>query len=195
MNLRWIRLPLARYRARHFRRRERFRKDYGILADSLMRRLDFGTVLDIGCANGFLLSSFVAAGKRVGGIELSRSALQVLPPEVAPLVTIGDFSVATGEWDLVCCVEMAEHVAPGRSEELVTTVARVARKQIYFTAAPPGQSGRGHVNCREHDEWLRWFRASGWALQEVQTKGLKNDLKDLTEAAWLRQNSMILAPQ
>ena len=181
-----------RFTARTFRQREQFRDDYGCLAASLLRRVEFESVLDVGCANGFLLGPFQEAGKRVGGIELSNAVLKVLPPTLVPLVAVGDFALAQGRWDLVCCVEMAEHIQPRRSEELVDTLVRLAIRNIYFTAAEPGQSGRGHVNCRAHGEWLHWFAARGWRLDEERTTGVRTDLAALTKASWLQKNSLVL---
>ncbi len=182
------------YRAEDFARRERFRDDYRRLAGHLLVELSFDSAYDVGCANGFLLAAFREAGKRVAGIELSPAVRRVLDPELQPLVEVGDFAAAAGHWDLVCCVEVAEHLPPPRSRELVDALARLAGRWIYFTAAPPGQVGRGHINCRPHDEWLGWFAAAGWALDEARTERLRDHLGGLTETPWLRTNSMLLSP-
>src|SRR5438128_887099 len=121
-----------------------------MVAASLLRHLDFQTVFDVGCANGFLLSAFSRAGKTIAGIELSPEVVAVLPPELRQVVAIGDFSAAQGSYELVSCVEVAEHIPAKRSEDLVATVTRLATRGIYFTAAPPGQKGHGHINCRPH---------------------------------------------
>src|SRR5262249_52346899 len=73
-----------------FRRRECYRANYMTLCDALADVLDFGTVLDLGCANGFLLESMDAKGKSVWGVELSPAALNVLPPALRNRVQIGD---------------------------------------------------------------------------------------------------------
>jgi SAM-dependent methyltransferase len=190
---RLFRLP-ERFAKRHFERREKYRPDYDLLRGSLLELMDFESVMDIGCANGFLLEGFDAAGKRVGGVELSPEVLDLLPKALGAKVTIGDFSEAAGDWDLVSCVEVAEHVPPGRSIDLVDTVTRLAGRWIYFTAAPPGQKGRGHVNCRPHDDWLGWFDERGWKLDEERTQDLRRRLEDLPTCHWLRGNSMILRP-
>lgn len=182
------------YRQKDFLGREKFRQDYRLVASALLRHLDFVTAFDVGCANGFLLAEFQGAGKRCAGIELSPSVREVLPEALQPLVEVGDFATAQGEWDLVCCVEVAEHLPPARSTELVTTLARLGRRWIYFTAAPPGQTGRGHINCRPHDEWLAWFEELGWRRHSELTDGLREHLKDLESAPWLRPNSLILTP-
>ena len=180
------------FEEKHFRAREKYRPDYRLVASSLLGRLDFGSVFDVGCANGFLLEAFHAAGKRIGGIELSPAAVAVLPEAIRPTVAIGDFGATTGRWELVCCVEVAEHIVPQRSAELVAVLADAAERWIYFTAAPPGQGGRGHINCRPPEEWLELFAGRGWSLDEGLTSALRGDLEALTEAHWLRGNSLVL---
>lgn len=185
---------LKPYRAKDFRQREKFRHDYRLIGQFLLRNLSFESAFDVGCANGFLLSEFLASGKRCGGIELSPAVREVLPPELQPLVEVGDFSAAPGQgdWDLVCCVEVAEHIPPERSGDLVATLSRLARSWIYFTAAPPGQTGRGHINCRPHREWLAWFEEVGWQREDAMTHRLRQELDALESAPWLRTNSFVL---
>jgi len=182
------------YRTEDFRRRDRYRADYLALGHALVENLDFSSVLDVGCANGFLMEGLESGDRRVAGIELSPAVVDVLPPELRERVRIGDFSKATGSWDLVCCVEMAEHIEAGRSQELVAKLAELAERWIYFTAAPPGQAGHGHINCRPHDEWLAWFAAAGWRTDEARTMNLREVLAGLSETPWLQHNSFLLAP-
>ncbi len=192
----WTLLPRRPkpYRRKDFVDRERYRPDYRALAGELMRAVEFESALDVGCANGFLLSEFLAAGRRVRGIEVSPAVREILPAELADAVQIGDFTAAAGAWDLVCCVEVAEHIPPERSEELVATLVRCARRAIYFTAAPPGQAGHGHINCRNHAEWLAWFEQLGWVEDPVRTARLKSVLSGLESAPWLAANSFLLVP-
>lgn len=189
----WFRRP-SLYKARHFRRREEMRADYQTVARSLLDHLDFDSVADVGCANGFLLEEFLAAGKPIAGIELSPAVVEVLADSIKPYVRIGDFSELDGAYELVCCVEVAEHIPPDRSEDLVAALTSRAQKWIYFTAAPPGQSGRGHINCRPHAEWLELFEARGWVRDDERTDELRNDLGTLQRANWLRGNSFVLSP-
>ena len=172
--------------------REKFHNDYRVIGRFLVRHLPFESAYDVGCANGFLLSEFVAADKRCAGIELSPAVREVLPPDLQPLVEVGDFSAAQGEWDLVCCMEVAEHIPPNRSRDLVAAVTGLARSWIYFTAALPGQTGRGHVNCRPHEEWLAWFDEAGWQPHDDLTRQLRQVLEGLDSTPWLRGNSFIL---
>ena len=85
-------------------------------------------------------------------------------------------------------------IPPGRSLDLVETLTRLARRWIYFTAAPPGQRGRGHINCRPHAEWLGWFAEHGWEIDTERTTRLREDLGSAPKAKWLQGNSVILRP-
>ena len=186
-------------RAGHFgrgrlRAREKYRDDYCIVAASLLKQINFDSVLDVGCANGFLLLPLHKAGKRVQGIDLSPDLSDFLPAELLARVTIGDFEEVSGQYDLVCCVEVAEHIKPGRSDRLIEVLTECATKWIYFTAAPPGQLGRGHINLQPQRDWTARFHARGWQVDEVKTLDLKNDLRKVEQATWLAENSLILRP-
>lgn len=183
------------YRSEDFRRRDRYRDDYLALGGFLAEDLEFASVLDVGCANGFLMEGLAGGGRRIAGIELSPEVHEVLPEELRERVEIGDFSAARGSWELVCCVEVAEHIEPARSEELVEKLVDLAEQWIYFTAAPPGQTGRGHINCRPHAEWLAWFSEAGWDTAEDKTHTLRRKLAGLTETPWLERNSFLLSPR
>ena len=86
---------------------------------------------------------------------------------------------------------MAEHIVPTRSEELVEVLTGISTRWIYFTAAQPGQSGHGHINCRPMEDWVAWFNARGWELDTERTEGLRTVLGELEKAVWLRGNSVI----
>jgi SAM-dependent methyltransferase len=179
---------------RRLRARERYRPDYVIVARGILRLLDFQSIYDVGCANGFLLAEFHAGGKCVRGIDLSPDVKQAVPLELVERVEVGDFAAARGRADLVCCVEVAEHIRPERSIDLIDTLTSLATRWIYFSAAPPGQLGRGHINCRPHEEWLAWLRERGWVVDEEKTSQLRRDLGEIRRAVWLIRNSFILRP-
>ena len=187
----WFRVPVP-FRSEDYALQEQYAKDYRLIAACLVAELDFDSVIDLGCANGLLLLPFHGAGKEVRGIELSPKVIPYLPSELREVVSIGDFSTMGGLADLVCCVEMAEHLKPSRSEELVDKLTSLARKWIYFSAAPPGQGGRGHINCRPMSEWIRWFEDRGWRFDEGKTAVLASTTRRLDKALWLHGNSVVL---
>ncbi|WP_251964078.1 class I SAM-dependent methyltransferase [Salinibacter ruber] len=173
--------------------REKFRSDYRIVANSLSDILDFYSVLDVGCAQGFLIEPLHEEGFHVEGIEVSDDVVKYLSESIASRVTIGDFSEADGSYDLVCCVEVAEHIEPARSEELVEKLCSLSSEWIYFTAAMPGQGGHGHINCRPHEHWIQWFEEREWFVRSDMTRELRQDLEEVKKTYWIKENSLILS--
>ena len=76
-------------------------------------------VLDVGCGGGILAESMAGAGASVSGIDLSEKALKVAKLHLHEsgksvdyqLMSAEDFAVQhAGEFDIVTCMEMLEHV-------------------------------------------------------------------------------------
>ncbi len=172
--------------------REKYRSDYKVLAGSISSNLSFHSVMDIGCAQGLLLNPLYESGYDVYGVEVSDDAIDFLPDELANRVTIGDFSDVSGSFDLVCCIEVAEHIKPSRSEELVAKICGISSQYVFFTAAPPGQKGHGHINCRPHDYWVSLFRDRNFKVLYDVTNNVKKDLKTVDHVDWIMDNCFVL---
>ena len=41
------------------------------------------------------------------------------------------------------------------------------------------------------EDWAGWFEARGWEIDTERTESLRTFLEELTEATWLRRNSVI----
>ncbi len=146
-------------------------------------------MLDIGCGIGAYLRLFerLGAGTVFG--------LDALPPE-ATVLGAGDY--ATGDlgtpidlgrrFDLVICVEVAEHLDPAREAALIETIARHADRAIVFSAAEPGQPGHGHVNCRPLAYWLDLWRVRGWLPDARESMAMRA----LASLSWFRRNLVVL---
>lgn len=96
--------------------------------------LDGARVLDVGCGGGILSESMDQAGARVTGIDLAERALavarlhQVESGSNVEYVQAGTESFAdghAGEFDVVTCLEMLEHVPS--PEEVVAACARLVK--------------------------------------------------------------------
>lgn len=175
-----------------FTRREAFREDYAKITKMLCSRIEFQSSMDVGCANGFLMEALLDLGKEAHGIEVSPEVIKVLPERLKERVEIKDFKHLKGTYDFVSCIEVAEHIPPYRSEGLVHALTNAATKSIFFTAAGPGQTGVGHINCRPHSDWLEMFAACGWKNDLAQTESIRVELKELPAVSWLHFNAFIL---
>ncbi len=83
---------------------------------------------------------------RVGDRVLHRDNLSV---------TDRNHELETETFDVITCIEVAEHLVPEAASVLCDTIARHLKVGglLAFTSAPPGQKGQHHVNCQPATYW------------------------------------------
>jgi len=168
--------------------------EYDAIALLLARTLEFSSVLDLGCGNGFIISKLAEMGRTVMGIDGSSHALDLMPPNLAGRTRILDLTmpVRLGRYDLVICSEVAEHLEATHAGTLVDNVCDNSAGQVFFTAATPGQGGVSHVNEQPHDYWIAMFNDRGYFLDDATTNAVRNELSAALKATWwLAKNAMI----
>jgi 2-polyprenyl-6-hydroxyphenyl methylase/3-demethylubiquinone-9 3-methyltransferase len=100
-------------------------------------------VVDVGCGGGILAESMAEAGARVTGIDLSEKALRVARLHLLESGRQVDYRLVSaealaderpGEFDVVTCMEMLEHVPDPAST--VAACARMARSGgwVFFSS-------------------------------------------------------------
>lgn len=150
------------------------------------------SVLDVGCGYGAFLAVWAELGvpTRVGveGDWIAREALLV-PPETVRVRNLEAPLDVEGRFDLVTCLEVAEHLSPQRARGFVADL--VARAPaVLFSAAIPGQGGTGHVNEQWQDYWVRLFRAQGYEPVDA----IRPRIWDDPEVCWwYAQNALLFA--
>ena len=99
-------------------------------------------VLDVGCGGGILSESMAAAGAEVSGIDLSEKALKVAKLHLLESGLKVDYQMIAaealaeqkpGEFDVVTCMEMLEHVPQPAS--IVAACARLVKPggHVFFS--------------------------------------------------------------
>ncbi len=171
-----------------------WRQEYKDIADILSKLLDFSSVLDLGCGNGFILASLKDHGKTVCGIDGSAHALETAPHELNEFLSLYDLTepLYLGKFDLVICTEVAEHLDAQFSDILIDNICGNSKGLVYFTAATPGQGGYCHINEQPHSYWIQEFDERGFCLHHELTYSIRGELnKSVHDVWWFAQNSMI----
>ncbi len=102
-------------------------------------------------------------------------------------------------FDLITCLEVAEHLPMDAHETLVDTIARHLRPMpnyeeqsglLLFSAAPPGQAGEHHIGCRPARDWRSMFHERGLSYREDLTRQLAHLIAFVSGPAshWLAAN-------
>ena len=155
--------------------------EYNAIADLLASWLQFSSVIDLGCGNGFIIAQLRELGKEVCGVDGSAEALKAAPPSVKGSIILRDLTAPLylGQYDLVVCTEVAEHLEEHFAEIVVDNICANARSLVFFTAATPGQGGHHHVNEQPYCCWIEKFSRRGFELDHDLTTQCRSSLSQV----------------
>lgn len=148
-------------------------------ASFFVRHLAYGlkpkSVLEFGCGLGTtsdFLARFVPGGSKVVCVEPEAMLGEVFgegsshsfpnrPLQLAMLSFAPEARKCSDalynssmEFELILSLEVAEHVPPEFTDELIRRLATATTKYLVFSAARPGQGGTGHLDDSMHSrEW------------------------------------------
>ncbi|MCA9798638.1 MAG: class I SAM-dependent methyltransferase [Cyanobacteria bacterium HKST-UBA04] len=149
------------------------------------------SLVDIGCGEGLFLNVFHQHGINVIGCDISEAALKVSSKDFIIFQADATKPIRFNQtFDLAMCVEIAEHIPNRCSRQLVKTLTK-ASDTVFFTAAPPGQGGVGHINEQPQAFWERLFQDEGFSLDESLSHYFRTTLQDAQVVYWLSRNIMI----
>jgi SAM-dependent methyltransferase len=150
------------------------------------------SVLDVGCGQGAWLSIWAKSGVgRVFGLDGEHVDTNHL------LISLDQFMAADlrhgwcldDRFDLVQCLEVAEHLPQSDAEALVRRLCNQG-DVVFFSAAQPGQGGAGHVNEQFPSYWAELFSRQGFAPFD-SIRPMLGGQKAV--APWYRFNALLFA--
>ncbi|MEM7202244.1 MAG: glycosyltransferase family 2 protein [Planctomycetota bacterium] len=147
------------------------------------------SVLDLGCGLGvYLLYAHFCGVKTVVGVDGFPGEASLVGPGAFRQHNLAEPLRLGHRFDLVMCLEVAEHLPPDAAQVLLETIAAHANDAILFSAADVGQAGNGHINCRPISDWLEAWDALGWEPDGIASFGFRA----LSTLSWFCRNPMVL---
>lgn len=167
------------------------RASANVIAPLLVAASTPASVVDVGCGEGYFLDAFREHGiSDTLGVDgpFNDGAVVRAAGHGFRNVDLQGGPLALGRrFDLVVCLEVAEHLKPRFAEELVAGLTS-AGPAIVFSAAVPGQGGDGHVNEQPQSYWAEIFAAHGfWPSDVVRPETWADD----RVSWWYRQNLLV----
>ncbi len=134
---------------------------FGTIADRIVADFAPTTVLDAGCAWGFLVEALRARGVDAHGIDISEFAISQVTPDVAPFCKVGSIVEPFGtRYDLIVTMEVVEHMPPLEADRAITNLA-AHTDRVLFSSSPFDLREPTHQSVRPSEGWAEAFARQG----------------------------------
>jgi SAM-dependent methyltransferase len=141
-------------------------------AISIARSIPHNSVLDYGCAKGFLVYALRLLGKEAFGVDISSYAIANCHPKVREFVTTTDRCEGQpSNFDLVIAKDVLEHVTPPELTTLLLRLRRMCEK--IFIVVPLGENGRFRIREYELDVTHVIRQPEEWWLTKIAECGFR----------------------
>ena len=162
----------------------------GVIVPYLINIFKPQSVVDVGCGMGQFLEKFYTSGivdiTGIDGEWVSKKDLY-FNHKFFFQHNLETELVFNRKFDLVICLEVAEHLAVTAADILVDNLTSLG-DTIIFSAAVPGQGGQNHINEQPFAYWIEKFNAKGYLFKDVFRKEFwNNNLID-----WCYRQNMFL---
>ncbi|MGH7998280.1 MAG: class I SAM-dependent methyltransferase [Brasilonema sp.] len=166
-----------------------FQTDYESIAAIIVNFYQPKTVADFGCGPGYLSRELAKLGVKVTAVDgFSQPNFSDLNVEFHTVNLNDPIAIANvfaeKKFDMAISLEVAEHLNPSVSSDLVNWLTQVA-PVVVFSAAVPGQIGVGHINLQPRDFWHNEFTRHGFLCADRLREKLH---KIPSIASWYRYN-------
>jgi len=133
------------------------------IADHIVNEFHPRSVLDAGCAMGFLVESLRQRGVEAWGIDVSEYAIQNVLPDFQPYCKVGLITepFPHPRYDLITCIEVIEHLT---AQDAVCAIENICKHtdDILLSSTPFDFREPTHVNVQPPEYWAAQFNRYGF---------------------------------
>lgn len=145
-----------------YQRDEEWLRFFDSIADRIIADIRPGTILDAGCALGFLVESLRARGVDAFGLDISEYAIQNVSPSIQPYCRVGSVTEPfSRQYDLIVSIEVLEHMPKADSEQAIVNFCQHT-DDILFSSTPLDYKEATHFNVQPPEYWAEQFARHGF---------------------------------
>ena len=139
---------------------------FGVIADKIVADFHPKTVLDAGCAMGYLVAALRDRGVEAYGVDISEYAISQVREDIRPYCKVGSLVEQLPEglparYDLVVTIEVLEHLYEDEGKRAIQHLCELS-DQVLFSSTPDDFTERTHVNVQQREYWCRVFFENGF---------------------------------
>lgn len=143
------------------------------IAKNIVERFSPKTVLDAGCAYGYLVKALRNLGVDAYGIDISEHAISKADKDIQPFVAVHSIteelpSDFPKKFDLVITIEVLEHISPEDGKQAIKLLCSYANT-IIFTSSPDDIVDRFHLNVQQAEYWAKEFARNYFYRDLIQS--------------------------
>jgi hypothetical protein len=145
-----------------YERSEHWLKFFGDVADGLVRDFHPLSVMDAGCAMGFLVEALRQRGVEAYGVDVSDYAISKVDKSVAEFCKVASLAEPLPErYDLIVCIEVIEHI-PAEDAEKVLDNLTAATDRLVLSTSPTDYREATHLNVQSPEVWSELLARRGF---------------------------------
>jgi SAM-dependent methyltransferase len=135
------------------------------IADAIIETFAPATVLDVGCAKGFLVEALRQRGVEAWGIDISDYAIGEVPEALQSFCAVSGAHEELppgfpAQYDLVTCIEVLEHVPDEHLKHAIANLSRWADR-VLFSSSPDDYAEVTHLNVHPSEYWVSRLASHG----------------------------------
>jgi hypothetical protein len=135
---------------------------FDLVAERIVSDIRPKTVLDAGCAMGFLVESLRKRGVEAYGIDISEHAIRQVHPDFQTFCRVGSLCDPPAQaYDLIVCIEVLEHMPKADAEKAITHFCRFS-DDLLFSSTPYDYKEITHFNVQPPEVWAELFGRQGF---------------------------------
>jgi GT2 family glycosyltransferase len=147
---------------RPYQRDEHWLGFFGTIAEKIVNELQPQSVMDVGCAMGFLVEALRERDVEAFGIDISEFAIGEIIPEIKPFCWVASvLDPFPRDYDLMVCIEVLEHLKPEEADRAVSNLCKYS-KQVLFSSTPSDFKETTHFNVQPPHYWSEHFARHGF---------------------------------
>ena len=162
-----------------YERNEHWLSFFDQIAEAIVREFHPSTVLDAGCAMGFLVEGLRKRGVEAWGVDISDYAISQAHESIRDYCRVGSLTEPLGQrYDLIACIEVIEHIPPVEADTVIANLC-AATDRLLLSTTPQDYGEATHLNVQPPEVWSAALAREGFL------RDLDHDLSYLTPWAAL----------
>lgn len=142
--------------------REEMRHFFRQVAQRIHSDIAPQTVLDAGCATGYLVHALHQQGSEAFGVDVSEYAISQVDPSISQFCRVGSITEPfERRYDLITCIEVLEHLPKEESEAALVNLCQHT-DDILFSSSPFDYREATHFNVQPPEYWAEHFARQGF---------------------------------